>query len=308
MIFNFSTRHIKKHLSQVNRIIDEAVSGVDPSIKPLYDYIMQARGKQIRSVIMILIGETIADKSKLYTTCAGIELIHLASLIHDDIVDNATRRRELDTIHQRFGKTNALLMGVHCYSLALRLFSRVDNYTIARVSEAVTHLCEGEFIQVNHRSNHALSEADYWTIVQKKTTPLFAVSCELATYFCGLPPESHQKMYRIGTLIGDLFQLIDDILDFYGKDSSKNTYQDIAMGDMSLPMIWGLDLNPHLEEMHYTLQTNKHIIQHKTRGITKQKVTSILDLLNDINLPTAHYIHDVVRSILSQAPEFTTYQ
>ena len=125
-------RIIEKDLKEINKIIEESLNGEHKKLTEIYKYLKKQKGKQIRSSIILLIGLLGKNNSKsdLYHLAAGIELIHLASLIHDDIIDNATIRRNQETLHKKFGINNGIIIGVHCYSIALKLFTKTKNSSL----------------------------------------------------------------------------------------------------------------------------------------------------------------------------------
>ena len=282
---------IKPDLDQINSLIDNSVKNTHPKLNDIYQFLSKQRGKQVRSSIIILIGNLCktSNKSDLHHLAAGIELIHLASLIHDDIIDEADIRRDQETIHKKFGLNNGIIIGVHCYSIALKLFAKIGNVNVIdKISNTVTDLCEGEFIQVNERHNFELSENDYWQIVDKKTAALFKTSCELSADLCGLNNDEIIALTHYGKLLGDIFQLVDDYLDIYdtGNKLSKKVEQDLITGDISLPIIIAKELSKSttLDAIKQSFKTNSKTIAEKIKQeIFDKKTDSIisLELLKD---------------------------
>ena len=235
-------KHIDADLKKVNVLIEQTLSNSSaPTLNKIYTHVLKSQGKQIRGSIILLISklsnEITPDTHKL---AAGIELIHLASLIHDDIIDNANIRRDIKTVHKEFDLNNGIISGVHCYALALKLITSIKNNDIlTTISDSVIDLCEGECIQVNQRHNFSLTQSDYWTIVEKKTSALFKAACICSGLLNNQNKTDIKQLAEFGTHLGDIFQLADDYLDIYDSKNklSKKVKQDLETGDISLPIL-----------------------------------------------------------------------
>ncbi|MEK9727627.1 MAG: polyprenyl synthetase family protein [Candidatus Margulisiibacteriota bacterium] len=281
---------IKDDLKEINKIIDETLTGSHDELQNIYNYLKNEKGKQVRSSIIILIGNLITtpNKKNLYHLAAGIELIHLASLIHDDIIDEADIRRNQETIYKKYGINNAIITGVHCYSLALNQFALInDPSVIKEISKCVTHLCEGEFIQVNERNNFELSENDYWRIVRNKTSALFHSACKLSAKLCKLSENDIDKLGEFGNALGDIFQLADDYLDFYDNKNhlSKKVEQDLMTGDISLPILMASlkAKNLNKSEIQKSLLENNQEISNQIKNKLFEKKNSAITSLDSIS-------------------------
>ena len=275
---------IKKDLDEVNKLISQTLSSDISKLNEIYDYLDQSKGKQIRAALIILIGKTQLNESNIHHLAASIELMHLASLVHDDIIDDAEVRRNQTCIYQKFGLNNGIIIGVHLYSAALKLATAIGQVEIVTaISDAVTALCEGEFIQVNERHNFNLSIDEYWSIVRKKTSGLFACSCYTGGMLGGYSEKDQNTLKEFGYLIGDIFQLSDDYLDIYDTKNklSKKIDQDFQTGDISLPMILAAqhlnstnsdDIKQYLSKHSSTISTDiKKVIEEKIK-LAKQKL------------------------------------
>lgn len=235
-------KEIKNELNGVTELIQSTLLSSDTeTLNNIYKHILNSQGKQIRASIILLISKITQgineDTNKL---AAGIELIHLASLIHDDIIDNADVRRNIETVHKKFNVNNGIISGVHCYALALKLITSIHNIDILSIiSNSVIDLCEGECAQVNERYNFNISEAEYWRIVNKKTSALFKASCICSGHLNQLNESDIHHLASFGELLGDIFQLTDDYLDLFDKKNqlSKKVMQDMEIGDISLPIL-----------------------------------------------------------------------
>lgn len=193
-------------------------------------------GKQLRAMMALsaarLHGLPAATAEQI---AIGIEFIHAATLLHDDVVDNATLRRHQPTACATYGNEAAVLAGDFLYSRASQLFARIGSVRLLqRVSDATNQLAQGELIQLLQRGKSTLSEAEYWTIIEKKTANLFEVATASAAI---LSDNDEAPLATFGHQIGLAFQLIDDYLDYGSSDSGKTIGADFKERKMTLPMI-----------------------------------------------------------------------
>ena len=236
-------KQFSSDIEAINDTMTKALHACDiPDLVAIYDYVQQKKGKQVRSLMVMLVGSLVSHPphQSLYYLGACVDLIHLASLIHDDIIDDASDRRSQASLYKRFGLNKSLIVGIHCYSLALKLGVKTNSLSVVQcLSDAVKYLCEGEFKQMNERYNIQLPIPEYWDIVHKKTSSLFVAALEASAILCEVSPIIRQKIAMFGRIFGDIFQLTDDYLDMYGTHDtlSKKVKQDLVTGDISLAMI-----------------------------------------------------------------------
>jgi geranylgeranyl pyrophosphate synthase len=295
-------KEIQNELNAVNDFIQSTLLSADTkTLNDIYTHTLNTQGKQIRASIILLISKIthgINDHTK--KLAAGIELIHLASLIHDDIIDNADIRRNIETVHKKFNVNNGIISGVHCYALALKLITSIRNIDIVSIiSDSVIDLCEGECVQVNERFNFNISEPEYWRIVNKKTSALFKASCICSGHLNQLNETDIHHLALFGELLGDIFQLTDDYLDLFDKKNqlSKKVMQDLAIGDISLPILLAAKkANETGREIETILATHKNDIATTIKNqITARKTTaeSNINALS-FNAPQLIQILDIV--------------
>lgn len=208
-------------------------------------------GKQLRALLALLaarlhgIGEEVAS-----TTAIGIEFIHTATLLHDDVVDDAARRRHMPTARAAYGNEAAVLAGDFLYSRASQLFAQLGNVRLLqRVSDATNQLAQGELLQLIRRGQSTLSEEDYHNIIRKKTANLFEVAAASAALLSGA---DDAPLAAFGHELGVAFQLVDDCLDYDGggdgDGSGKNIGADFKERKMTMPMILLLNRMPAGEQ------------------------------------------------------------
>ncbi len=296
-------KDIEADLKRTDEYIKKSLlETTNPTLTEIYSHILKSNGKQIRASLIIIIcklNKKLDDN--VYKLAAGIELIHLASLIHDDIIDQAEVRRNQITVHEKFNLNNGIISGVHCYAVALKLITSIGNLNIIEViSEAVINLCEGECFQMNNRHNFDLNDDDYWDIIEKKTSSLFKASCVTAGILSNCNQESLNIFSKFGSTIGDIFQLVDDYLDIFDKKNklSKKVLQDLKTGDISLPILIASQQSKSqsVDSISDYLKVEKNNIADLIRNEIVNKKSKAEQLLSDLELSSNL---DQLNSILS---------
>ena len=174
------------------------------------------------------------------TLAATTELIHTATLIHDDVLDEATIRRHLDTVNARWDNEASVLLGDYLLARAICLASSLDdNFACRAISESARRMCEGELRQIESRGNYGLSEADYLEIIAGKTAALMACCCRLGAHYAGAEPAVCEALARYGHDLGVAFQIADDVLDLVGDQATvgKSLGTDLMKQKATLPLI-----------------------------------------------------------------------
>ncbi len=206
-------------------------------------YLITAGGKRLRPALLLLTGSVgpAPDRRALIDAAAAVELIHTATLIHDDIIDQSAVRRARPTFHQRWGAERALLMGDYLYATAFTLLSRLETPQVMRVmAEVCRQLCRGELREVEARYRLDLSEAEYLAIIHDKTASLIGGCCQSGAILGGCGPEIARRFTAFGVQFGLAFQIIDDCLDLVGSPRrlGKSIHMDLDKGVLSLPIIY----------------------------------------------------------------------
>jgi|GEM_PF-2485815 len=209
-----------------------------PFMIPLTEAILQGKGKQLRPLLVFLSCEKDPDETCIQVA-AAIELIHMASLIHDDIIDAADRRHQMPSITARFGPELAISSGVWLYAAALQWLVKANHMPIiGDISRTVDALCRGEMTQVIHRNRFDLSLLTYLRIIHHKTASLFGT----AAWVGGYQTPYASRLRAFGQSLGVLYQLSDDLLDVVGDEAQlkKKGHQDFVLGETTLPIILAL--------------------------------------------------------------------
>ncbi|MEM9445400.1 MAG: polyprenyl synthetase family protein [Verrucomicrobiota bacterium] len=238
-------KDIIPHLEKVNESIALQVQTFDPNVMAYVEYATETGGKRIRPALVLLSAHALGELNKKHIDLAVvIELIHLASLIHDDIMDQALIRRKKPTMCQKWGNELSVLVGDSLLAHAFKMCTRFSSSEVSKqVADAASEVCTGEILQTQRRYDLKLSVQDYLKIVSMKTGALFRVATELAA-FCSDQDTDIQKRFSIyGDQLGTAYQIYDDCLDLFGKEDvfGKTLGTDLARGKMTLPVIWMLE-------------------------------------------------------------------
>ena len=238
------TALIASELRQLNQMIEERIVSNLPYIVKLSKYLIAAGGKRIRPTLVLLSALAAGHRSPNtdhIALAAVIEFIHTATLLHDDVVDDAKLRRGTKTVKALWGNSASVLVGDFLYSRAFQILYDIGNATIAKdISDATNTISEGEVQQLVNLQHHDLSATTYMEIITRKTATLFKIACRTGAMLSNPKPEIIQAMTHYGLNLGLAFQLVDDIID-YNQDTDKNCGQDLAEGKLTLPMIYALE-------------------------------------------------------------------
>ena len=228
-------------LYAVEERIREQSKSVDADVGHYFDYAVGGSGKRLRPALAILsggaTGRIVSDHVDLAVI---VELIHIASLVHDDIMDGADRRRDRPTLNAKWGNSLTVLVGDVLFAHALRLSTNFSNNAISRrIADAAADVCSGEILQTQRRFDLNLPLSEYYRMVQMKTGALFAVSCELGAFLSNAAPSVISALKNYGNKIGIAYQVLDDCIDLVGDEEmiGKTLGTDIACGKFTLPVL-----------------------------------------------------------------------
>jgi octaprenyl-diphosphate synthase len=235
---------IRDEFAVVERIFDEEIASDLDFINGLCDTVRSYRGKMLRPAMLLLAGKATGELSNGHRTLAAVvEMVHMATLVHDDVLDEASERRRRPTIASIAGNTAAVLLGDHLISHAFHLCSGLQSqYASRRIGATTSMVCEGELLQNHHRGDLELTEDIYFEIIRRKTGALTAVSAELGGKLAGAGNGLVRSLYSYGMSAGVAFQIIDDVLDIVGDECrvGKTLGLDLSRGNLTLPVIHGL--------------------------------------------------------------------
>jgi octaprenyl-diphosphate synthase len=236
-------------MAELDRFLGSQLSAFEPEIRPLVEYCVDTSGKRIRPALVFLSGWQGTGKTTpdLVRVAAVVELVHLATLVHDDIMDNADVRRNRRTAGREFGTTPAVLLGDALFAHALHLTTEFPTAEICgAVAESMRRVCAGEIVQTLRRGSTNVTRADYHRIVDLKTAELFRVSCFLGARLGQFPVGFADAASRFGRHLGIAYQIYDDLVDFFGTETriGKTLGTDLASGKLTLPLFVLLERLP----------------------------------------------------------------
>lgn len=202
-------------------------------------------GKRLRPALLLLAGRAVGDLTDAHQTLAVVvEMIHTATLVHDDVLDEADLRRHVDTINARWGNETSVLLGDFLFSHAFYLASTIGSADACQlIGRSTNRVCEGEMRQTLAEGNLSLGEDDYYAIIAAKTAELCACCCELGAKYAGADDKCTHALASYGRNLGMAFQIADDLLDLAGTESAtgKSLGRDLAKQKMTLPLIHARD-------------------------------------------------------------------
>ncbi len=232
---------VHPHIEQVEMHIAEQAAAFDPAIEGYVVYAVGSRGKRLRPLLALLAGGATGKINSGHVDLAVIvELIHIATLVHDDVMDEAERRRAQPTANARWGNSLSVLLGDCLFAHALTLSTNFDNADISRaIARTAATVCSGEMIQTQRRFDLNLTVQDYLRIVEMKTGSLFSAAAELAALISEADPNVIEAFKNFGVQVGTAYQIYDDCIDLAGSESAtgKTLGTDLRKGKFTLPVL-----------------------------------------------------------------------
>ena len=232
---------INTQLYSVEERIAQQARAFDPAVEPYVSYACESSGKRLRPALALLAGGATGDINNSHLDLAVVvELIHAATLVHDDIMDGAEKRRAQPTVNPKWGNAISVLLGDCLFAHALKLSTSFPNGEISRrIASAASDVCSGEIIQTQRRFDLKLGVSDYFRIIEMKTAALFAAASELGAFINEAPPEVITAMKTFGLRFGTAYQIYDDCLDLAGSEENagKTLGTDLRKGKLTLPIL-----------------------------------------------------------------------
>ena len=277
---NFSEIHalMKSDLVMTDEILVNRLDSNVDLISQMSQYIINSGGKRIRPLLLLLCARATNYKGDYHHSMAVvIELIHTATLLHDDVVDSSSTRRGQETANELWGNAPSVLVGDFLYSRAFEIMVEPNSMQIMKIlSKATNQISEGEVLQLLNIKNDKVSQTEYFEVIERKTACLFKAACQIA----GILSESNQNIIdalgSFGMHLGNAFQIIDDTLD-YESDSlvmGKEIGDDLSEGKVTLPMIYALE---------NTKGSEKETLSHAIKNADSSNIDNIVDILLSVN-------------------------
>ncbi len=242
---------IAQDLSLFIDLFNESLTHTDGLLGSALSHIRQRGGKRMRPMLILLAAKNFGTVSEVTQNAAvGLELLHTASLVHDDVVDESKERRGQASVNASYDNKVAVLVGDYILSTALLRVSLTDNQKIIQLlAELGRTLAAGEILQLSNIQNQEISESVYYQIINNKTAALFEACAKIGAISAGATDEEVAAAAKFGQNIGMIFQIRDDIFDYFdSKEIGKPTGNDMVEGKLTLPVIYALN-NSHLESM-----------------------------------------------------------
>ncbi|MBF0351199.1 MAG: polyprenyl synthetase family protein [SAR324 cluster bacterium] len=266
---------VSPYMQKTEAMILEDIQHHVPLITHVSDHILQSGGKRIRPAMLILSAQAFGAIHKPVLRAAQVvEYIHTATLLHDDVVDNATLRRSRKTARNIWGNEASVLVGDYLFSMAFHMLVQLKEISVLNLmSETTTLMARGEISQLL-RNNEAATEQEYLDIIFKKTACLFAASTKMGAILNQASPEAQQAMYDYGMAVGMAFQIVDDTLDYVDNETQTGKAPGIDLRErkITLPLRHLLDTASEMEKEHL-----KEILQ--SPEITEKEVKEVISLM-----------------------------
>lgn len=267
------------------------------SLADLIIHISKYKGKRLRPALVLLSGKCAGNVVPQHVDIAVVvEMVHTATLVHDDIIDEAAMRRHVESINSKWGREISILFGDYLFSRGFTILSSLDSQIATLLlSQTVNVMSEGELIQLQRRYDIGLNENDYFDIIERKTASLCAASCRLGAVFAGANRKVSEMLSTYGLKIGMAFQIVDDCLDVMGTEEEigKSLNTDIQKGKLTLPLIRLVNQLPK----NKLESTRELIFQHDA----KETKSAIMELLTEHD--AVEYAFTTAKNMVKQAQE-----
>ena len=232
----------RKDLAYIEKELERSVNSSSPIIRQASLHLLRAGGKRIRPIFVILASKfgtySLEDVAKV---AVSLELVHMASLVHDDVIDDSDIRRGLETVKARWDNRIAMYTGDFIFSRALTSIGEIEIPAVHQLlAVTMLEICKGEIIQIDHQRKTDQTIRDYLRRIKRKTALLLSSSCELGALVSGADPAIVRKLRRFGYFAGMAFQIVDDILDITSTDKAlgKPAGSDLLNGHLTLPVLY----------------------------------------------------------------------
>jgi len=263
---NFSSEIIAEELRIFETRFKDSVKSNVPLIDRIMRYIVKTKGKQLRPMFVLLSAKLSGSiNESTYRAASLVELLHTASLVHDDVVDEAMERRGFFSVYALWKAKASVLVGDYLLAKGMLLCLDNDDFRILQImSRAVKEMSEGELLQLEKARSLNLDEELYYRIIRHKTASLLASACAAGAYSTSRDEDTTEKMRKFGELVGVAFQIKDDLFDYGNDDVGKPTGNDIREKKLTLPLIYTINhADPAVRRELIFILKNQNKKQHK---------------------------------------------
>ena len=280
------------HLQKVNDVIRSSLDSEVPLINQVGKHIIDGGGKKMRPQCLLNLAGLAGGITDIhYQLAAIVELIHTATLLHDDVVDDSDTRRSSPTANIKFGNSSSILVGDFIYSRSFQMMVELDNIEIMDILAYTTNkIAEGEVLQLINKNNYDISQDDYFKVIKAKTGVLFEACGKLACIANKCSLDQKKSLSLIGEIFGQIYQLIDDVLDYSGDAAKigKNLGDDLKDGKMTLPLIFAAE-KANIND--------REIIKNAINHGDLSQLTRIISIINKTN--SIDFVKKIIKAKLA---------
>ncbi|MDB9865324.1 polyprenyl synthetase family protein [Candidatus Thioglobus sp.] len=288
---------MKSDLVMMDEILVNRLDSNVDLISQMSQYIINSGGKRIRPLLLLLCARAINYKGDYHHSMAVvIELIHTATLLHDDVVDSSSIRRGHETANELWGNAPSVLVGDFLYSRAFEIMVEPNSMQIMKIlSKATNQISEGEVLQLLSIKNANVSQTEYFEVIERKTACLFKAACQIAAILAESNKNVINGLGSFGMHLGNAFQIIDDTLDYESNSSAigKEVGDDLSEGKVTLPMIYALE---------NTKGTEKETLSNAITNADSSNIDNIINILLSVN--AFEYSRKVAKNESTKALKF----
>lgn len=299
---------VAEDMSAVDECIRRHLQSDVVLVNQVAEYIIQGGGKRLRPLLTVLVARSLGYSGvHHYTLAAVVELIHTATLLHDDVVDKSELRRGRETANEMFGNEASVLVGDFVYSRSFQMMVSVNRLDVMRIlSDATNIIAEGEVLQLMNSHDPDITEQQYFQVIGYKTAQLFEAAARLGAVLNDVSIEVEQVMASFGRQLGVAFQIIDDVLDYSGDPqvTGKNVGDDLNEGKVTLPLLLA---------MRHVSETDRLFLRQVIMEGGASHWSRVVDLIQSSGvLPMVHQravsgIEQAIQALLQQVP-FSPYR
>lgn len=259
-------RPIESELNTFIELFNQSLMHSDGLLGRALEHIRQRAGKRMRPMLILLMAKNFGEVSEMTQNAAiGLELLHTASLVHDDVVDESAERRGQASVNATYDNKVAVLVGDYILSTALLHVARTHSEKIVTyLAELGRTLSDGEILQLSNIGRRDISEQVYYDVIKQKTAALFEACCGIGALSAGASEEDIERAKQFGQNLGVIFQIRDDIFDYYdSKEIGKPTGNDMVEGKLTLPVIYALNSTGNEQMMKLARKVKAHDVSQE---------------------------------------------
>jgi octaprenyl-diphosphate synthase len=269
---------VQDDIAKTDQVLIDHLSSDVALINQMSDYIIGAGGKRLRPLLLLLCARATNYQGEYHHLMAVvIELIHTATLLHDDIVDESNTRRGKDSVNEVWGNAASVLVGDFLYSRAFEMMVKPNSMRIMKLlSKATNEIAQGEVMQLLNCQNSAITEKEYYRVIERKTAILFQAATQIGAILSKTDETQESALRDYGLHLGNAFQIIDDVLDYESdkKSMGKEVGDDLAGGKTTLPMIYALE---------NTSGKQRELLVNSIENADNSQIDLVINILSSVN-------------------------